>query len=458
MQLGGIYDHIGYGFHRYSTDSRWLVPHFEKMLYDQALLLMAYTEAYQATGNEEYARVAKEIITYVIRDMTSPEGGFYSAEDADSEGIEGKFYIWTEEEIRKILGKEDADIVIKVFNIQKDGNYHDEATGKKTKKNILYMNKSLTWWASHLNIQEKELQRLLEKAKRNLFEAREQRIHPQKDDKILTDWNGLMIAALAKASMAFQEEKYTTAASKAVDFIFNCLRDSEGRLLHRFREGEADIPAYLEDNAFLIWGLIELYEATFQVDYLKKALELNDFLLEHFWDNEKGGFFFTSDDSEQVLIRQKESYDGAIPSGNSVSMLNLLRLGRITANHELEERALSIGRIFSENIQRSPSSFTQLLIGLDFAFGTSYEVVIVGDLQAENTNRMLKALRSRFIPNKVLIFLGMDEEQQEIQEIAPFTKQYKTINSKATAYVCHEHTCQAPTKDIEKMLELLHVK
>ncbi|MFX1314023.1 MAG: thioredoxin domain-containing protein, partial [Promethearchaeota archaeon] len=303
MRKGGIYDHIGFGFHRYSTDSIWLVPHFEKMLYDQALIAIAYIEAYQATKNDIYKKTAEEIFSYVLRDMASSEGGFYSAEDADSEGEEGKFYVWPKEELEQILDKNELDLVIRIFNIEQNGNYLEETSGKNTGNNIFHLK----------NIPENEIQDKLEKIRIKLFNTREKRIHPQKDDKILTDWNGLMIAALAKAAIAFQETKYLHAAQNAVNFILSNLQDSNKKLLHRYKDGLSEIQGYLTDYAFFIWGLIELYEASFDIFYLKTALEFHNTQIEDFWDIKIGGFYFTANNSEELLTRQKEIYDGAIP-------------------------------------------------------------------------------------------------------------------------------------------------
>nr|MDO8081017.1 thioredoxin domain-containing protein [Candidatus Freyarchaeota archaeon] len=458
MRLGGVYDQVGLGFHRYSTDPKWLVPHFEKMLYDQAMLVIAYTEAYQATGKGEYAQTAKEILTYVLRDMTAPEGGFYSAEDADSEGEEGKFYLWTEEEIRKILSAEEAETIIKVYSIQREGNFEEEATRKKTEKNILYLKKALPEIASDLKTPLREIQESLEEARRKLFVAREKRVHPSKDDKILTDWNGLMIAALAKAAQAFDESKYLDAAGKAANFILAKMRDSEGWLYHRYREDETAILGFLDDYAFFIYGLIELYEASFETKYLLEAVALTEYLLEHFWDEKNGGFYFASDDAENVLVRRKEIYDGAYPSGNSIAILNLLRLGRMTAKLEYEEKAAQITRTFSQAVSRTPEGYTQLMVALDFAIGPSYEVVIAGGSQADDAKTMLKALREKFIPNKVVLFLPSEAESPEITRLAEFTKYQKSIDGKATAYVCQNYSCKFPTTDIEKMLESLNTQ
>jgi len=458
MRLGGIYDHIGFGFHRYSTDPEWLVPHFEKMLYDQAMLAMAYIEAYQATGKKEYQKTAREIFTYVLRDMTAPGGGFYSAEDADSEREEGKFYIWTEDEIRKTLEKEKGNLFIDVFNVQKEGNYSEEASGKQAGKNILHLRQPLSRISSQFKVPENEIEESIESARYKLFSLREKRVHPHKDDKILTDWNGLMIAALAKGAKAFNEPKYVDSARRAVDFILNRMRTSDGRLLHRYRDGKAGIQANVDDYAFLIWGLFELYEASFDTNYLKTALDLNNQLVKYFWDEKSGGFYFTPHDGEALLVRQKEIYDGAIPSGNSVAMLNLLRLGRITANSDLEERAAKIEKTFSYQLKRSPSAFTMSMSALDFGLGPSYEVVIAGKSNAKDTEAMLSALRSQFIPNKVVLFRPTEEESPDITRIAEFTKGQLTINGKATAYVCKNYICDMPTNNINKMLDHLNVK
>jgi uncharacterized protein YyaL (SSP411 family) len=458
MRLGGIYDHVGFGFHRYSTDPNWLVPHFEKMLYDQAMLAMAYIEAYQATGKKEYEQTAREIFSYVLRDMTDTGGAFYSAEDADSEGEEGKFYLWSETEIKKVLGKDDAEFFIKVFNVDEAGNFGEEATGRKTGDNILHLRKPAAEIALSLNISEEDLNKKIQSAREKLFTVREKRVHPHKDDKVLTDWNGLMIAALAKGAQAFNEPEYSVAGGRAVDFILKNLRDKNGNLLHRYRDGESGIRANLTDYAFLVWGLTELYEATFDVNYLRTALELNSELIKNYWDEANGGFYFTSSDVEELIVRQKEINDGAMPSGNSVAMLNLIRLGRITANSELEQKAAKIGEVFSKVIKRYPSAFTQLLVALDFGIGPSYEVVIAGDSKADDTGVMLEALRKQFLPNKVVLFRASEKNASDISRFAEYAKNHTSLNGKATAYVCLNYECQLPTTDVGKMLELLNVR
>ena len=458
IRRGGIYDHIGFGFHRYSTDAKWLVPHFEKMLYDQALLAMAYTDAYQATGKEVYGKTAREIFSYVLRDMTAPTGGFYSAEDADSEGEEGKFYLWTDEEIGRNLQKEEAELITKVYNIEKAGNFTEQTSGQRSGSNILHQKRPLNVIAADLGIPEKELISSLDIVRQKLFTARERRVHPLRDDKILTDWNGLMIAALAKGAQVFADPEYTDAARHAADFINKFLRTSEGRLIHRYRDGQAALPANVDDYAFLIWGLLELYETTFDISYLRTALELNVDFLKHFWDVESGGFYFTADDGENLIVRKKEIYDGAIPSGNSVAMMNLLRLGRITANPDFDDKAKIIGCSFSLNVKLVPSAYTQLMVAVDFGTGPSHEVSIVGNSQAEDTRSMVNALRSYFIPNKVVVLRPIEQYSPEIVNLAKYTKDQSSINGQATAYVCQNHSCEVPTTDINRMLELLGVK
>ncbi|MGQ0793652.1 MAG: thioredoxin domain-containing protein [Deltaproteobacteria bacterium] len=457
MRQGGIYDHIGFGFHRYSTDEKWLVPHFEKMLYDQAMLAIAYTEAYQATGKGEYEATAREIFAYVERDMTSPEGGFYSAEDADSEGEEGRFYVWSEGELRTILGAQEAAFIAKVFNADKDGNFRDEASGKEAGHNILHLTKPLPDIAKGLNIAPEEIEYRVETARAELFAAREKRIHPHKDDKILTDWNGMMIAALAKGASAFDEPKYAETAKRAADFLLTEMRGSGGGLLHRFRGGESGIKANLDDYAYLVWGLIELYEATFEVKYLEAALALNDYSLKRFWDDAGGGFYFTPDDGEKLIARSKEIYDGAHPSGNSTSALNLLRLGRMSANSDLEKKSDAVGRAFSKTVNQFPAAYTMLMSALDFASGGSVEVVIAADAEAHGTRQMLKALRREFIPNKVVL-LTDGRDNSEIAKIAEFAKHQVILKGRATAYVCLNYQCNLPTNDPEQMLKLLGIE
>jgi uncharacterized protein len=454
MRLGGMYDHMGYGFHRYSTDREWLVPHFEKMLYDQAMLALAYLETYQATGREAFADTAKEIFTYVLRDMTDPDGGFYSAEDADSEGVEGKFYVWKEEEIRRILGK-DADLFIRVFNVKAQGNFQEEASGEASGTNILHMSKPFSDLAADLQMPVDVLRGRVEELRNRVFKIREERVHPHKDDKILADWNGLMIAALARGTSALGQDEYALAAKKAAGFILEKMRERDGRLLHRYRDGEARIHANLDDYAFFTWGLIELYEATYEPEYLETAVELASETFSHFWDQKQGGFYFAPEDGEDLILRKKEVYDGATPSGNSVAMLNLLRLSHLTGSSELEDRAAQLDRAFSSQVEQLPSGYTQFLVAADFGIGPAHEVVIAGDSRAEDTAGMLRALRTAFLPNTVTLFRPADLDNPPVDRVAPFVKTHEKREGKATAYVCTNTACTSPVTEAEAMLKLL---
>ncbi|MDH4100243.1 MAG: thioredoxin domain-containing protein [Nitrospirota bacterium] len=454
FRSGGIYDHLGFGIHRYSTDARWLVPHFEKMLYDQAFVAMAFIEAWQATGNAAYGNTAREIFTYVMRDMTSPEGAFFSGEDADSEGIEGKFYLWTADELRAILGAEDSAVAMEVWNVAEDGNFADEVSHQKTGGNILHLTRSLESLAKKMGLSQNQLSEHIETIREKLLAAREKRIRPGLDDKVLTDWNGLMIAALAKGAQALDAPEYAMVAQKAADFILTTLRRPDGRLLHRYRDGEAAITAHLTDYAFFVWGLIDLYEATFETQYLKAARDLTRDMLTHFRDSENGGFYFTPDDGEELLVRKKEIFDGALPSGNSVAMLNLLRLARMTGDTDLEEKAAKTARAFSGDVARVPSGFTLFLSALDFVLGPTSEVVVAGDAGQDDTNAMLKALRRHFVPNKVVLMRPTHDESA-IVDIAPFVREMRSVDGKATAYVCRNFSCAAPTTDARNVDALM---
>jgi len=431
MSRGGIFDHVGYGFHRYSTDREWLVPHFEKMLYDQAMLLMVYTEAYQATGKEEYKETAEQIIAYVLRDLTSTYGGFYSAEDADSEGEEGKFYVWTVDELQRIAGDEDQDVLV-YLGVKPGGNYLDEATKEKTGTNILHVagdNPPVNF----------------EAVKNRLFEERERRERPLLDDKILTDWNGLMIAALSKAARAFQVKEYAEEAVRSAEFLLGNMWDGD-ELLHRYREGEAQIGGFLDDYAFMVWGLIELYQATHEKRFLDEARRINEVMMDMFADQE-GGFYFTSSESEELLTRRKDLYDGAIPSGNSVAFMNMMRLSRLTGNTSLEEEAAKLSRFFSSSVLGAPHAYSMLLSGLDFAFGPSTEVVVSG--KREDIRDIISQLDRRYLPNTVI-----HRYSTELTTSVGYISGMKPGDS-PMIYVCTGFVCSLPTGNMDKMWELL---
>jgi len=454
MRLGGIFDQIGYGFHRYSTDAAWRLPHFEKMLYDQAMLTMAYMEGFLATRKEEYARVVREVLTYVLRDMTAPGGGFYSAEDADSEGEEGLFYLWTKDEFQEHLGPEADQLFSSLFNFQEEGNYADEATRSLTGRNLLYLSDPLEKLAGEVNFQPEGLARLWEDLRAQLFAIRERREHPLKDDKILTDWNGLMIAALAKAGAGLGESAYIQAASRAADFIWTHLRDENGKLLKRYRDGEAGLPAHLDDYAFLIWGLLELHQADFQTGHLERALDLTEIMVDDFWDQENGGFFFTARGQSDLIQRRKEIYDGAIPSGNSVAHNILIWLGRMLARPEFEDMALSIREAFSAQVNQIPLGHTQLMVGLLAGESPPCQVVISGNPEDPDTQEMIRRLQSHYFPSKAVL-LRPDHPDEVLLDLIPILKEQTSLDGKATAYVCRDFRCSQPTTDPDQMIRLL---
>jgi hypothetical protein len=442
MRNGGIYDQIGFGFHRYATDAAWHVPHFEKMLYDQALESLAYTEAWQATGKDFYRRTADEIFTYVLRDLALPEGGFASAEDADSQGSEGKFYLWSAAEIRSVLGEAAFPEFSRRYHVRDAGNF-DGPDSSQTGENILRRSS-----ADVASIGE---------AEKKLFVARDLRVRPFRDDKLLVDWNGLMIAALAHAGSALDDPKYIGAAQKAASFILARMRGPRGTLLHRYREGEAVVPAFADDYAFLAWGILELYEATFDVTYLKQSLELIDGLVKRFWDPVAGGFFQTALGGKEAIARKKLLNDGGLPSANSVALLVLLKLNRITGNVDYEKKAEAISRLYPAETGPNGISFGFFLSAIDFSIGPSFEVVIAGDPEAQDTRAMLRKLRQKFLPNAVIIFRPSNVPNPAIIQLAPFTQSQLAVNGKATAYVCQDFACKLPTNDIATMLSQLEV-
>ncbi|MBZ0198323.1 MAG: thioredoxin domain-containing protein, partial [Ignavibacteriaceae bacterium] len=399
MYRGGIYDQVGFGFHRYSTDERWLVPHFEKMLYDQAMLAIAFTEMYQVSKNPLYKKTVEEILEYVKRDLTAPEGGFYSAEDADSEGEEGKFYLWTTNEIAKNFNSDDAEFIKKIFNLKTEGNWIDPMEGSLNGTNILHLKKSISELSAEFQIPESELQKKIIVIREKLFNIRAARVHPSKDDKVLADWNSLMISAFAKASAVFNNSVYLSTAKRAAGFILENMLGEDERLLHRWRLDEAGLPAHIDDYAFFIAALLDVYEASFDIYYFELALRFADKTITHFWDNENGGFFFTADDGEELLIRQKDIYDGAIPSGNSVMLTNLLRLGRMTGNISFEEKASQIIKAFSAAVEKSPIAYSQFLCGVEFARGGSQEIVLTSKVFGEQIMEYLALINSKYIPN-----------------------------------------------------------
>jgi len=455
MRKGGIFDHLGFGFHRYSTDAHWLVPHFEKMLYDQASLMLAYTEAYQISKNPLFAQAISEIHDYVTRDLMSPDGAFYSAEDADSEGVEGKFYVWSKEEIDTVLPEEESRLFTRFYNIEPEGNFLEEATREETGLNILHNIASLEETANSLGLEVEFAKTLIEKARKTLFNIREKRVRPHRDEKILTDWNGFMISALARAGTTFNDSGMIETAERAMTFLLDNLVNEKGELFHRYSDGEVAFRAFLDDYAFIIMGLLDLYQATFNPRYLELAKGLAEDMLRSFWDEENGGFYFTGTYSEELLVRRKDAYDGAMPSGNSIAMLTLITLARMLGDSEFEDYANAIGRSFSTDINSAHSAFSMMLVALDFALGPSFEIVIAGKPESDDTKSMLEAIRHRFLPGKIILLRGTDSQSKALDGLAPFTKYHVPLHDKATAHVCVDHNCKLPTNSVEQMLKLL---
>jgi hypothetical protein len=442
MAMGGIYDHLGGGFARYSTDARWLVPHFEKMLYDNALLVPGYLEAYQATGEPAYREVAEETLGWVLREMTGPEGSFYSTLDADSEGVEGKFYVWTAQEIEAVLGKGDAEAFDAVYGVAAEGNWDDPHHPGGGPKNILHRTKTFAQSARLLNVGEADLRARLDSCRRKLFEVRSRRVWPGRDDKALTSWNGLMIGALAQAAAALDAPRYAAAAARAADFILTRMRTAEGRLLRTWSAGAPPkLNAYLEDYSFLIDGLVSLYEATFEPRWVEAALALADVMVDQFWDDAEGGFFYTGRDHEALIARGKDPHDNATPSGNAMAVTGLLRLVKLTGRRDLREKAEATLRLYRGLLAEHPLAAGQMLLALDFHLGPVAEVAVVGDPRAEDTRRVLRALRTGFRPSQVVALQAPGAPARE--DLLPLLAG-KEARGAVTTYVCRDFTCQAP--------------
>ena len=454
MRLGGIFDHIGLGFHRYSTDKKWFLPHFEKMLYDQAMNSMAYIEAYHITKNKEYAEIAEEIFSYVLRDMKNDRGGFFSAEDADSEGEEGTFYLWTEQELLEILGEKDGSIISKIYGFSKIGNFLDEASGRRNGGNIPYLSKSKSLLAKEIKVNLDELNRIIDSSRKKLFERRKKRIHPIKDDKILTDWNGLMIASLAQGGMILNNERYIKEAIEAANFIHIYLQKSDGRLVKRFRQGHSGLDPHINDYSFMIWGLINLYEATFRTIYLSRALKLTEVMVEDFYDV-NGGFFIGSKNAERLIIRAKDYYDGAIPSGNSAAIHSLLKLGKITGNIDWLNIAHKTLKACSDQAANNPTGFTNMLTGSLLDLKCCKEFIIVIDKNKHDCKKILKKIKKEYYPHLIIIVKDINDKAL-VEDIAPWIDSYMVINNKPTYFVCTNFTCKRPTNDMKKALTSLN--
>ncbi|MGA2593085.1 MAG: thioredoxin domain-containing protein [Bryobacteraceae bacterium] len=455
MAKGGMYDQLGGGFHRYSVDARWFVPHFEKMLYDQAQLAISYLEAFQIAGDASYAETARGILDYVLRDMRDADGGFYSAEDADSvidaahpevKG-EGAFYIWTQKEIETVAGQPNAQWFCNRFGVEEQGNVQNDPHQEFTGKNILYQAHS---------VEEPAKQAAIFKIAHQLLEARGQRVRPHLDDKILTAWNGLMISAFAKAGAVLAEPRYADAARRAADFIVSRMYDpATGILLRRYRRGDAAIPGFLDDYAFFIQALLDLYETGFELRDLKLAIRLTEKQAELFEDAENGAFYSTAAGDPTLVMRMKEDYDGAEPSANSIAVLNLLRLAQITDRQEFRDSANRALAAFASRIVAAPVGVPQMLVAYEFSISKPKQIVLVGQRDAPDTRRLLQGLHSRFVPNRIVLLVDGDESRKALAGYLPVVATMTAREGKATAYVCEDYSCKLPTADVEEFGQLI---
>jgi uncharacterized protein YyaL (SSP411 family) len=445
MAEGGMYDQLGGGFHRYSVDARWLVPHFEKMLYDNALLSRLYLHVYQVTGGAFYRRIAEQILDYVVREMTDASGGFYSSQDADSEGEEGKFFVWSRSEVMVALGDEAATLFCDYFDITEGGNFEGH--------NILHVKTSLGEVAARHGVTTERAAEIVETGRRKLFEIRERRVKPGRDEKILTAWNGLMLASFAEAAAILGRDDYLEVARANARFLLTHLFQ-DGLLLRSHKAGESKLNAYLEDYANLINGLIGLYESTGEIAWFDQAVELANRMIEQFWDEEAGGFYFTGASHEKLIIRSKEWLDNATPSGNSVAALSLLRLALFTANEDYRRRATTILRLMANQIQRYPSAFGFALTALDFYLGSPLEVVIVGNGSDSRLMDLTRAFWHQFLPNRVLALCTKDFEKAASR--IPLFDGRNVLEAQPTGYVCQNYTCKVPALTAENLVDQLN--
>jgi uncharacterized protein YyaL (SSP411 family) len=444
MAEGGMYDQLGGGFHRYSTDARWLVPHFEKMLYDNALLSRLYLHVFQQTGEDFYRRIAVETLDYVVREMFDERGGFYSTQDADSEGHEGKFFIWSPSEIEEILGAETAALFNAYYDVTPGGNFEGQ--------NILNINASVEEAARKAGVSVERMQEAIESGREKLFAVREERIKPGRDEKVLTAWNGLMLASFAEAAAILERQDYLVIGEKNASFVLDELR-RDGLLLRTYKDGQAKLNAYLEDYAFYADGLIALYQASGNLRWLEEAVALTDKMVEEFWDEEDGGFFYTGKSHEELIVRTKDYFDNATPSGNSVAAEVLLNLAVLTGNEQYQRMAVTLFRLLGNYIKRYPSAFGRALGALDFYLSTPKEIVIVGVREAEDTKSLLREVWKKYLPNKVLAqSSGADERAAKL---IPLLQERTMIDNQATAYVCEHYTCQQPVKTPEELAKQL---
>jgi uncharacterized protein YyaL (SSP411 family) len=450
MAAGGIYDHIGGGFHRYSTDARWLVPHFEKMLYDQALLSKVYLQAYQITKKERYAQIAREVFDYVLRDMTDPAGGFYSAEDADSEGKEGTFYLWDPEQVDSVLNEEQARVFNAYYGVTNEGNFEKGKT-------ILNITTSIDQLQKQFHKDQAEIENILAAARTKIFQHRAKRTRPYRDEKIITAWNGLMISSLAFGGAVLEEEKYIEAATRAAEFILSILHQN-GRLMRYYRNGQVVQKAFLDDYAFMTMALLDLYEASFDAKWLIEAKSLSNKMIKLFADTENGGFFLSGNDGEKLIARTKPSSDGAVPSGNSVAALVLLKLGRLTADQHFTEQGGKVLDTFSQQLEKTPAYSSVMVTALDFWLGPTKEIIITGNADKTDVKQMLKLMHSTFLPNAVVLLHESDKDNSAFYDIVPFVKNQTLIDGKATAYVCEDYTCNKPVNNATEFEKLIDGK
>jgi uncharacterized protein YyaL (SSP411 family) len=440
MAKGGVYDQLGGGFHRYSVDEKWLVPHFEKMLYDNALLSRIYLDTYLVTGKEFYRRIVTETLDYVRREMTDPGGGFYSTQDADSEGEEGKFFVWTLEEIRVLLGEEDARLFSRYFDVTEMGNFEGHS--------ILHIDEGLETIAKLMGIAPERLAEIIERGKRVLFEERERRIKPHRDEKMLAAWNGLMLRSFAEAARVLDRKDYLEVAIRNAHFLLTHLH-KDGRLLRTHQNGESKLNAYLEDYSFVSDGFLALYEATFDPRWFEEARKLIEMMIAQFWDAESGGFFFTSADHEQLITRTKDFYDNAMPAGNSVATHVLLRLSLLTGEGRYRQMAEVILKLMKSLVMRAPSAFGHLLCALDLYLASPYEIAIAGDPNSEQSKALIDTVFKRYLPNKVVAFAPPCDDA--LQQKIKLLENRNQIDGKTTAYVCRNFYCQAPTTEPEQL-------
>jgi uncharacterized protein YyaL (SSP411 family) len=435
MVAGGIYDQLGGGFHRYTVDAIWLVPHFEKMLYDNAQLARIYLHLFQITKDETYRRIAVETLEYVKREMLDVNGGFYTAQDADSEGVEGKFFVWTPEEVSEILGAEDAQLFNFYFNITEHGNFEE--------KNILNIKNSVGISAEQLQISEERLKEVLERGRKLLFEERKKRIKPFRDEKILTAWNGLMLATFSEASRILEDEEYLKIAKRNADFILENLQ-KDGYLLRTFKDGQARLNAYLEDYANFADALVELFQVSGEVEYLFEAKRFADLMISEFWDSDDGGFFFTGNNHEELLIRSKDFYDNATPSGNSAAADVLLKLAKLTGDEKYERFATTLLRLVAAQIKRYPQAFGRILSTMEFYLSRTKEIVVVG----EKGNQLKREIWREFLPNKIVV---LSEETNKDANLTRLLHDKNMIDDQPTAFVCENFTCQKPVTNVEDL-------